>query len=90
MTEYTVGMNVGGREMDVPTLVPTLSRSELEYLRTANLEDPRMFETPQGQSIIDKAYRHAEGRVASGQSVFADRREHPVVRGMRRALLGGR
>lgn len=66
MTEYTVGVNIGGKEMDIPTLVPTLTKGEVDQLR--NLQDGQ----PIPQPIIQKAVDHARSRIAAGKSVYAD------------------
>jgi hypothetical protein len=70
MTEFTVGVNIDGQEMDIPTLVPGLSPSEIEYLRTSNDGDQRIWDTPTGQSILSRAEDHARSRLSSGRSVF--------------------
>lgn len=72
MTEYTVGVRVAGKEMDVPTLVPTLTREEVHTI--LNIKDGE--ELP--RTIIEKAQAHAEARVKAGRSVFAESGETPV------------
>jgi hypothetical protein len=65
MTEFSVGVNINGREMEVPTFVPTLTAEEVTTLLTL----------PDGQpippSIIKKAHQHAVQRVAQGLDPFA-------------------
>jgi hypothetical protein len=51
--------------MDVPTLVPTLSRDEVEQLRNIGGNDPLPL------SILKKAISYAEQRVTQGKSPFA-------------------
>ncbi len=69
MTEYTVGLEINGNEVDVPTLVPTLNQKEIDYLKT----EPDLRERSQiNDSIIRKAKEHAEKRMREGKSVFAD------------------
>ncbi|TPQ24978.1 hypothetical protein C2U68_17335 [Methylomonas koyamae] len=66
MTEFSVGVNIDGKEMDIPTIVPTLSKNELEFI--LNIKDGE--EIP--NSIIDKAVEHAKKRISQNKSVFAD------------------
>jgi hypothetical protein len=71
MTEFSVGVNIGGKEMDIPTMVPTLTRAEVDQLR--NLGQG----APVPRSIIDKAVAHARQRIAQGKGVFAGPGESP-------------
>ena len=64
-TEITVGVNIGGKEMDIPSLVPTLTKAEISSL--LNGDKP-------SNTIVQKAVDHAKSRLASGKSVFADQR----------------
>lgn len=69
MTEYTVGLNINGKDIDVPTLVPGLTQKELDYLKT----EPNLRErTAINNSIIRKAEAHARKRLSEGKSVFAN------------------
>jgi len=72
MTEFTVGTKINNKEMDIPTLVPTLSKEEVNYILNSKEGDRKLFRTPMGRQIMDKAIAHAEGRVKEGKSVFAD------------------
>jgi len=65
-TEISVGVNIGGKEMDIPTLVPTLTEEEKNYL----LNMP-MTEHPT-RAIIQKAVTHAKKRMSQGLSVFKE------------------
>ena len=62
-TEISVGVNIGGKEMDIPTLVPTLTKAEVSSL----LKGDRPSD-----AIVQKAVDHAKQRIAQGKSVFAD------------------
>lgn len=68
-TEISIGVNIDGKEIEIPTLVPTLSESEKNWLLKGN--DPNDRSTI-GEAIIDKAVKHAKGRIASNQSPFYD------------------
>lgn len=63
MTEYTIGVKIDGKETEIPTLVPTLTKEELgELVKTGKVTD----------AVADKAIAHAKERMAQGKSVFAD------------------
>ncbi|AZY52832.1 hypothetical protein [Bordetella avium] len=66
MTEYTVGVEIDGKEMDIPTLVPTLTKDEINTLLTIKEGEP----IP--DDIVQKAVDHAKQRLAEGKGVFAD------------------
>lgn len=63
MTELSVGVNIGGKEIEIPSIVPTLTSSEVEYLKTHDKPT---------KSIIDKAVEHAKKRIKDGKSPFYD------------------
>ena len=70
-TEISVGVQINGTEMEIPTLVPTLTRDEVNtLLSTTNPKD-----IPDG--IVAKAIDFANKRMAEGKSVFADSGETP-------------
>lgn len=71
MTEYSIGVKIDGKERDIPTLVPTLNRSEVTTL--LNLKDGEKIP----ESIVQKAVDHAKMRIADGKSVFAGDDEGP-------------
>jgi GH24 family phage-related lysozyme (muramidase) len=64
MTEYSVGVEIDGKEMDVPTLIPGLTEDELNVLKT----EPDPNNIP--KAIINKARDHAVQRIKEGQSPF--------------------
>lgn len=74
MTEYSVGVEIDGKEMDIPTLVPTLTKKEVETLLKLKVgkQPPK--------SIVDKAYDHAMKRLAEGKDVFAGPDESPAAK----------
>lgn len=67
-TEISVGVNIGGKETEIPTLVPTLTRSEIDYLLSGGRPT---------EAIVDKAVKHAKERMAMGKSPFASESEAP-------------
>lgn len=62
-TEITIGVNINGKETEIPTLVPTLSDAEKTSLLNGDKPSP---------AIVQKAVDFAKSRIAAGQSVFAD------------------
>lgn len=72
MTEYSIGVEIDGKERDIPTIVPTLTKKELDLLLNMNDDD----KIP--KSIIDKAVEHAQKRIAEGKDVFAGDDEAPA------------
>lgn len=70
-TEISVGVNIDGKEVEIPTLVPTLTEHEKKWLLTNDLSDPHRIP----DSIIAKAEAHARERLKQGKSPFADESE---------------
>jgi hypothetical protein len=66
-SEISAGFNIGGKEQDIPLMVPGLTAGEMQYLMTTPV-DRVAHEMP--QSIRDKAIAHANMRMAQGQSPF--------------------
>jgi len=70
-TEYTMQSDAvkgpDGKRVDFPTLVPTLTRGEIDMM--VNDIIPNQKEIP--EPIIQKAIDHAKSKIASGRSVFA-------------------
>jgi len=64
-TEVSVGVNIGGKEMDIPLLVPTLSKAEVDQVLSM-----RPDEQPP-EALVRKAAEFAKQRLAQGKSVFA-------------------
>ena len=62
-TELSIGVDVGGKPMEIPSLVPTLSKDEIDHLLSG--AEPT-------DAIVQKAVEHAIMRMKAGQSVFAD------------------
>lgn len=76
-TEISVGMEIGGKETDIPLLVPTLTRPEIDGILALDEGDPEFFKKlPPG--VLDKARAFAEQRIAAGLPVFAGSTEKPV------------
>lgn len=61
-SELSFGVPIQGKETEIPALVPTLSREEIDYLLGGGkITDP----------IMHKAVAHAQKRIAQGKDPFA-------------------
>jgi len=65
-TELSIGVNIDGKETLIPTLVPTLTADQRDYL--INFEGRPQDLDP---AIVDIAVAHARERIAAGKSPFA-------------------
>jgi hypothetical protein len=70
VTEYSIGVPVLGKEMDVPTLVPGLTEQEKQYILQRADRGMSIGRDPIGNTIAEKAIQHAEQRVMKGLSPF--------------------
>ena len=70
-TEYTIGIEVDGKEIEIPTLVPTLTKEERDLM----VNDIIPNNKPIPDAIVKKAIDHAKSRVSQGKSVFAEAKE---------------
>ena len=66
--EYSVGVNMDGQEVEVPTLVPTLTPEETNLMVTDVIPGRKQVPEP----IMRKAIEHARGRIGQGLSPFAE------------------
>jgi hypothetical protein len=66
VTEYSIGVEIDGKQMDIPTMVPTLTPSEVKQVLTAAEYD----EFP-NKAVVSKAIEHARKMLSEGKSVFA-------------------
>lgn len=67
-TEMSMGINLDGKETEIPMLVPTLSKQEVDHLLLGNEATSQ---------IRQKAIDHAIKRMRQGQSPFANNTEKP-------------
>lgn len=75
-TEYSVGVQLEaneGRETEIPTLVPTLTKAEIDLM----VNDIIPNNEPIPDEILQKAVDHANKRVRDGKSPFADEGKKP-------------
>lgn len=80
-SEISIGVNFGGKDVEIPTIVPTLTPQELQLLLTADFR--KGFKIP--DSIVRKAVDYARTREAQGKPYFAqageeDTSAHPYIR----------
>ncbi len=71
MTEISIGVGLNGKETQIPLIVPTLTKREMDYLLNSDTES-KTFMDKMPPSIIDKAVDHAVSRMKLGKSAFAD------------------
>jgi|TARA_R110000824_G_scaffold391775_1_gene589786 hypothetical protein len=64
MTEFTIGVQIDGEEINIPSMVPTLSSKEVEILQNS-LPGEKIPE-----SIQRKAKTHALMRMEQGKNIF--------------------
>lgn len=68
-TELSIGVNVDGAEMEIPSLVPTLTPEEIAHLLAGG--EPT-------DEIVKKAVDHAILRKGQGKSVWAGDEDMPI------------
>ena len=61
ITELSIGVNFGKGESEIPLVVPTLSREEIDYLANGGRAS---------STIINKAIEHAQERMKFKKSFF--------------------
>lgn len=67
-SEISLTSTIDGKEVEYPTIVPTLTQQELDWLMTNDIKDPKKIP----ESIHRKALDHALMRLRQGLSPFAD------------------
>lgn len=73
-SELSIGVEINGKEIEIPTMVPGLTSQELHWLMTTP-PDQQGGKVP--QSIQDKAIAHAKERMRRGLSPFKQPNEAP-------------
>jgi hypothetical protein len=82
-TEMSIGMDINGKKMEIPTLVPTLTNEEKDWLlKGGNPLDRSKI----AEQIVKKSVEHAKGRVAKGLSPFKSEGESKTT--TKQQLLG--
>ena len=67
-SEYSMGFSFDDRNVLLPTLVPTLTKEEIDLM----VNDVIPNRKPVPQSVINKAIEHAQERMKKGESPFKD------------------
>lgn len=70
--ELSVGVNINGKETLIPTMVPTLTKPELDFLLSADKNAIFDRKNPMAVGIMDKAVAYAKQRMSQGKSVWAE------------------
>ena len=65
-SELSIGVNIDGEEVEIPSLVPTLNKPEIDFLLGGGKPT---------KEIVDKAVEQAKKRIAEGKSPFAQEGE---------------
>jgi hypothetical protein len=65
MSEFSIGVTINGKETEIPTLVPSLTKDEVAHILAMDDGDPMPA------SIVRKARAHAEARIKAGKNPFA-------------------
>lgn len=76
-SEISVGVEINGKETEIPTMVPTLTRDEVNTLLNLKLDGGGNIP----DSIVNKATDFAKQRIAAGKDPFASASESPTVAG---------
>jgi len=66
VTEYSIGVDIDGKQMDIPTMVPGLTDAEIKQVLTA-----AEYDSFPNEAIVAKAVAHARKMIAEGKDVFA-------------------
>ncbi len=64
-TEVSIGVNVNGREREMPTLTPNMSNSEINQILSGKMT----------KTIVGKAIKHSRKRESEGKGAFAQGRK---------------
>lgn len=68
-TEISVGVNIDGKETEIPLMVPGLKKSELDYLMNNDPSSPD-FQKNMPKGLLQKAENHAKEQISQGLSPF--------------------
>lgn len=76
MTELSMGVEMDGKEVLLPLMVPTLTKEEINFLANNNVVgNPSIVP----QSIKDKAIAHARKRISENKSPFMTSDDAPTI-----------
>lgn len=69
MNEKAYKIQINGIDTEIPMVIPSTTKAELEFMKNNNLRDN---ENPIAQAIIKKGEEHAQKRISQGLSPFFD------------------
>ena len=67
VSEYSISVELDGMEMEIPTLIPTLTLEERALVLQSSQDGSKLT-----QAIYGKAVRHAMSQISNGNSPFAE------------------
>lgn len=71
MTEVTTGIEIDGKEMDIPLITKYSTKEDIEYLKKADIKGNDFYKNmPAG--LVDRAVQHALDRKKAGKPIYAD------------------
>ena len=73
-SEFSIGVNIGGKEVEIPTFVPTLTKDEVQQLIGVATNGGKV-----PAAIVRKAITHATQRITAGQDPFAGPGEQQML-----------
>lgn len=69
MTEVTAGVNIGGKDVDIPLITPRATKGDIEYLKNADVKGENFYkDMPAG--LMDRAVGHAVDQMKNKKSVY--------------------
>jgi hypothetical protein len=68
VTEYSIGVEIDGKSVLIPTLVPGLTKEEVREVITASEEGSMPSDV-----VVEKAVAHAKKMLEQGKSPFSAR-----------------
>ena len=86
-TEMSIGVNIDGKDSLIPTLVPTLDKTEIDYLLKTP-EDKIDWQSGMGKTIVQKAVAFAEPKIKEGESPFKETEKQKDIVPMDKVLSG--
>jgi len=66
-TEYSLDVDINGKPVQIPSIVPTLTAAELDHVKQVIASEGKLQLTEQ---VVQKAVDHAIKRMNAGQSPF--------------------
>ncbi len=69
MTEVTSGVNIDGKDVNIPLITPRATKDDIEYLKNADVKGKDFYKNmPKG--LMDRAVDHAVKQMKSGKPVY--------------------